>query len=481
MHPHQDGDFSTASDALAPAASTNDHEGAKSAAAPLKQQQSDPDTVTVSKLSAPGKTTSFESKTVQGQPQEPACPSTTNTDKPRPADPKRKDDNETVAPVTTAPPAASSSLPAGIRPFTQQPPPAAGTIFPLRTVTSAIETHHLVFRKPTWPPEWPDMERTLDILYHEDGLIVVHKPPSFVIDADEWSVQEYLQRAFPQYPLVHLVHQLDYATSGVYVLGLNSRAAGRVCKMFAERMVRKEYVAVVHGWMEKDEYEVTGFIGTEPGNPLRMYIAPDATKGKFADTIVTVRRRGYLLPTALPDATHLSPSPTTPLPVTLVHLHLKTGRRHQLRVHLASLGHPIIGDLTYEPHPPLGTSFLPSEPTHAAYTRERMHLHARYILLPLHSARTREARVWPFDLAAKVEPEFAPWVVCTCEKRSAECMCSEREGVRDANVNRWEAERVEVVKRAVEEERKEWGKRAARMAKREAAKRKRAEEGERVE
>ncbi|KNE68603.1 hypothetical protein AMAG_19758 [Allomyces macrogynus ATCC 38327] len=116
------------------------------------------------------------------------------------------------------------------------------------------------------------MERTLDILYHEDSLIVVHKPPSFLIDADEV--------VGARYPLVHLVHQLDYATSGVYVLGLNSRAAGRVCKMFAKRMVRKEYVAVVRWWMEKDKYEVTGFIGTEPGNPLRMYIAPDETKSK---------------------------------------------------------------------------------------------------------------------------------------------------------------------------------------------------------
>ncbi|KNE60849.1 hypothetical protein AMAG_06615 [Allomyces macrogynus ATCC 38327] len=480
MYPH---DLSAAINALVPVASTNDHERPKPAAAALKQHQSDPDAVTVSQLSAPDKKIDSESKRLQEKPQEPARQSTAKADEPRPTNPERNSvrDETIAAPVPSKPPTASSSLPAGIRPFTPQPPPAAGSVFPLRTVTSAIETHHLVFRKPTWPPEWPDMERTLDILYHEGGLIVVHKPPSFVIDGDEWSVQEYLQRAF-QYPLVHLVHQLDYATSGVYVLGLNSRAAGRVCKMFSERMVRKEYVAVVRGWMEKDEYEVTGFIGTEPGNPLRMYIAPDATKGKFADTIVTVRRRGYLLPTALPDATHLSPSPTAPLPVTLVHLHLKTGRRHQLRVHLASLGHPIIGDLTYEPVPPLGTSFPPSAPTHAEYTRERMHLHARYILLPLHSARTREARVWPFDLAAKVEPEFAPWVVCTCEKRSAECMCSEREGVRDANVNRWEAERVEVVKRAVEEERKEWGKRAARMAKREAAKRKRVEgEGERVE
>ncbi|KAI9215908.1 pseudouridine synthase, partial [Blastocladiella britannica] len=139
-----------------------------------------------------------------------------------------------------------------------------------------VRSHAFAFRKPGWPDHEPDMKRTLDVVYQDADLMVVHKPPNLLIDADEWSVQEYLQRTYPEVPLFHLIHQIDYATSGIMVLGLEKKSTGRVAKLFQQRLVRKEYVAVVRGWIAQDVTTVSCHIGNDPSVPIRMAVTAEA-------------------------------------------------------------------------------------------------------------------------------------------------------------------------------------------------------------
>ncbi|KAI9188844.1 hypothetical protein H9P43_000266 [Blastocladiella emersonii ATCC 22665] len=360
---------------------------------------------------------------------------------------------------------------------------AAQTTYPLVKATSVLRTHRFSFRKDGWPAAVPDMYRAIDVHYHDDYLMVIHKPANLIIDADHWSVQEYLQRTYPQYPHFHLVHQIDYATSGIMVLGLDKKATGRVGKLFQDRMVRKEYVAVVRGWIEQDT-----LIGEDATNPLRMAVVTDETKGRRADTIVHVRRRGYLsapndsgLVNVLPadgDAADSLPDTDRRIPVTLVHLDLKTGRRHQLRVHLASLGHPIVGDPLYESDPPAGTIPPASWPwrAHGAddVVQRRMLLHSHYILLPLHRGRTRNApRLYTHDLAVHVPAPFVGWVKCRCGRDAdAECEACEVTGVKDRLMRQWEEEQMAAAQTDfdadVAEQKHKEAAREARLAKRAA-------------
>ncbi|KAL7751784.1 hypothetical protein RI367_002784 [Sorochytrium milnesiophthora] len=292
---------------------------------------------------------------------------------------------------------------------------------PLDKRTHAIRQHSFTFRKPTWAPSVPSLSKVIEVYFHSDDLMVINKPADFIIDGDEWSVQEYLQREYPQYPLFHLIHQIDYATSGVQCLGLNKRTSARVCRLFSDRLVHKEYVAIVRGWLEDQRC---------------------ASRLDTAHTVVHVAKRGWYMPP--PAGAHLDLSPdqvvTSPVPVTLVHLHLLTGRRHQLRVHLASLGHPIVGDNAYEGAPPAGTPAQISE--HWPYTlmmqAPRMYLHSHYIHLPLRKFVSRDVRVWNYDLSVHIPSAFDADVVCGCWI-GRQCRCPDNVGV--DNIARWEKER----------------------------------------
>ncbi|ORZ35640.1 pseudouridine synthase [Catenaria anguillulae PL171] len=375
------------------------------------------------------------------------------------------------ASTTLAPITANSDSLAPSAPLTPSISPAL--VYPLvKAGPLPIASHSFSFRKPNWPATTPDLDRTIDVLYHDAHFFIISKPHNFLIDGDEWSVQEFLQRTYPQYPLFHLIHQIDYATSGIMVLGLEKKATGRAGNLFQERWVRKEYVAVVRGWIEQDEVRVKSLIGYEEGHEIRMSVTEDPTKGKHAESIIHVRRRGYLHPPAssgLLSSTSETIEPGTfdSIPVTLVHLNLLTGRRHQLRIHLASIGHPIVGDPLYEATPPAGT--IPQDawpwtsscnPDHP--TQPRMLLHSHYILLPLHRGRTRSTgRFFDFDLAVRSPAPFVDWVGCrSCHEAPAahKGPCSEADGcdvqgVACGNIDQWEREQRELAERdAVEDE-----------------------------
>ena len=144
-----------------------------------------------------------------------------------------------------------------------------------------------------------------------------------------------------------IVHRLDKDTSGVMLIARTAAALAALGQQFHDRTVHKTYLAVVHGRVRDDHGRIDHPIGRHPTERKRMSI--HAHRSRTAATRYLVLER---FPTA-----------------TLLQLHPETGRTHQLRVHLASIAHPIVGDRTYgghRPHavPPLAT--FPRQALHAA-------------------------------------------------------------------------------------------------------------------
>ncbi|TPX61313.1 hypothetical protein PhCBS80983_g01156 [Powellomyces hirtus] len=177
----------------------------------------------------------------------------------------------------------------------------------------------------------------VDVLYYKpDTYLITNKPWDLRIDGDTTScptAESLLYSHFPQHEKLYLLHQLDYVTSGVHCWGLSKAAAGEAGKLFMSRDVKKTYSALVQGHVEQDNFVIDKPLVDDPSEDRkRVYVAEEEGKGKECQTHVEVVKRGYF----------------HHVPVTHVKLSPVTGRRHQLRVHLQSVGHPIVGDYTYE-------------------------------------------------------------------------------------------------------------------------------------
>ena len=177
----------------------------------------------------------------------------------------------------------------------------------------------------------------LPILYRDDAIVVVDKPSGLLvhrspIDRHETRFAVQLLRdqlgrhVFP-------VHRLDKGTSGALAFALDKATAAVLAEQFASRRVQKTYVAIVRGWPP-----ASGVID-HPLEPVRDAYAPAADSA--SKSCLTVYRR--LGTVELPVRVDRYPTAR----YALVELEPETGRRHQLRRHLAHLSHPIIGDSTY--------------------------------------------------------------------------------------------------------------------------------------
>ena len=176
------------------------------------------------------------------------------------------------------------------------------------------------------PPMWP----YLDIVFKDEHFLVLNKPSGLLsVPGKGLAHQDSLQlRVARVYPTATIVHRLDMATSGLLVMALNKAAHRHISKQFELRQTRKTYIAIVYGQVTKE----TGCVDLPlicdwPNRPKQMVCQQS---GKAAQTLWRVLAR---------NSSH------TRLELTPV-----TGRSHQLRVHMLSLGHPILGDRLYA-HP----------------------------------------------------------------------------------------------------------------------------------
>ena len=232
----------------------------------------------------------------------------------------------------------------------------------------------------------------LDIVYEDDDLLVVDKPAGLVVHPAAGNPDMTLVNAL----LAHcgdrlsgiggvarpgIVHRLDKDTSGLMVVAKSDAAHAGLSAQFADRTLSRTYLALVDGAPHPARGEINAAIGRSPHNRRKMAVVP--TGGKPALTRYRVLRR--FGPAERPLA-------------SLVECKLATGRTHQIRVHLASIGHPVVGDPLYRGR----LAGLPADHPLRLFRRQALHATALRFRHPISGEKRQFESPIPSDISSLI-------------------------------------------------------------------------------
>jgi 23S rRNA pseudouridine1911/1915/1917 synthase len=216
----------------------------------------------------------------------------------------------------------------------------------------------------------------LDILYEDDDLSVINKPAGMMVHAGAGATDDERNRGTLVNALLGhyqqlsstggalrpgIVHRLDKQTSGLIIVARNDAAHLKLGEMFSRRQMRKTYLALVHGSLRQDSGTINAAISRDAIRRTRMTTRRDAG-ARTAVSHYTVMER---LDTRFGK-------------FTMVSVRIETGRTHQIRVHLSSIGHPVVGDTLYgaPAHIAVPGPRKKSDPPAETLSLERNFLHA---------------------------------------------------------------------------------------------------------
>ena len=227
-------------------------------------------------------------------------------------------------------------------------PSGAQVVTKIASKAHAFERFRLSLKPSPQALAYKPQEIPIEVLFEDAHIRVINKPANLVVHPapGNWGGTLlngllFLDPQLNQVPRAGIVHRLDKDTSGLMVLAKTRACMDALVIQIANRDVHREYLAIAQrAWTGPEVKVVESSIGRDPKNRLKMAVVDlQRSPGKAAKTTFTLIANG-----AERSANGEPPSDEE---ACLLHCQLHTGRTHQIRVHLASIGHPILGDVVY--------------------------------------------------------------------------------------------------------------------------------------
>ena len=203
-------------------------------------------------------------------------------------------------------------------------------------------------RLPEETSNFPAEDIPIDVLYEDDDLMFINKQPGLIVHPTKGHPFHTIANGLMKYMLnngqkykIRFANRIDMDTSGIVIVAKNANSQNDISLQMRENLVHKQYMAIVNGIIRDDEFTIDKPIGRPNEESIQRKVLSEG--GKDAITDVKVLERFYNN--------------------TLVEVTLHTGRTHQIRVHLAHIGHPITGDHLYEGDAP---ALIDRQALHAA-------------------------------------------------------------------------------------------------------------------